>query len=153
MAYDGHYWSAEETDTMRRLWASGLSAKQIAAQMDRVTRNAVLGRLWRMGLVRGDRQSRPPTFARIRRPKAAAKVKKINASSNPPRKLPAPETLAPLDPKLTVLRLSAFTCRYPIGDPQHANFAFCGRLIHGERPYCEGHCRIAYRASEKAGAK
>lgn len=36
-------WSAEEVETLKRLWAEGLSATAIAAQLPGRTRNAVLG--------------------------------------------------------------------------------------------------------------
>jgi GcrA cell cycle regulator len=43
----------------------------------------------------------------------------------------------------TVQTLDSNDCRWPIGDPQHADFHFCGaRRVLG-RPYCEAHTRAA----------
>jgi len=49
------------------------------------------------------------------------------------------------DGRITILHLSDKTCKWPIGDPTHEDFCFCG---HGPRegsPYCEYHARIAYQ--------
>ncbi|MCJ2079989.1 GcrA family cell cycle regulator [Methylobacterium sp. J-090] len=43
-------WSDERVDLLRRLWQEGLSASQIAAQLGGVTRNAVIGKVHRLGL-------------------------------------------------------------------------------------------------------
>jgi hypothetical protein len=45
----------------------------------------------------------------------------------------------------TLMELTRETCRFPIGDPLEADFAFCG--AQRERgPYCEFHARLAYQA-------
>ena len=36
-------------------------------------------------------------------------------------------------------------CRWPIGDPDEAGFSFCGQSVEGQRPYCHGHSRLAYK--------
>jgi GcrA cell cycle regulator len=41
------------------------------------------------------------------------------------------------------------TCRWPIGDPQHADFRFCGAKRVSGRPYCETHTRKAYQPGTK----
>lgn len=43
-------WSDERVDLLRRLWQEGLSASRIAAQLGGVTRNAVIGKVHRLGL-------------------------------------------------------------------------------------------------------
>ncbi|HRK63637.1 MAG TPA: GcrA family cell cycle regulator, partial [Terricaulis sp.] len=37
-------WTEERVATLRKLWAEGLSASQIAKQLGGVTRNAVIGK-------------------------------------------------------------------------------------------------------------
>src|SRR5262249_46338057 len=36
-------------------------------------------------------------------------------------------------------------CRWPLGDPKVGEITYCGREIASGRPYCAGHCRMAYR--------
>ena len=43
-------WSEPRITTLRTLWLDGLSASQIAKQLGGVTRNAVIGKVHRLGL-------------------------------------------------------------------------------------------------------
>ncbi|MBU2135314.1 MAG: GcrA cell cycle regulator, partial [Alphaproteobacteria bacterium] len=43
-------WTDERVDTLKKLWQDGLSASQIAKQLGGVTRNAVIGKVHRLGL-------------------------------------------------------------------------------------------------------
>ncbi|MGB6229459.1 MAG: GcrA family cell cycle regulator, partial [Litorimonas sp.] len=43
-------WTEDRVETLSKLWADGLSASQIAKQLGGVTRNAVIGKVHRLGL-------------------------------------------------------------------------------------------------------
>jgi GcrA cell cycle regulator len=43
-------WTDERVETLKRLWTDGLSASQIAAELGGITRNAVIGKVHRLGL-------------------------------------------------------------------------------------------------------
>ncbi|WP_068318224.1 GcrA family cell cycle regulator [Polycladidibacter hongkongensis] len=43
-------WTAERVELLTKLWAEGLSASQIASELGNVTRNAVIGKVHRLGL-------------------------------------------------------------------------------------------------------
>ena len=43
-------WNDERVNTLKKLWAEGHSASQIAKQLGGVTRNAVIGKVHRLGL-------------------------------------------------------------------------------------------------------
>ena len=45
-------WTDERVELLKKLWADGLSASQIAAELGGVTRNAVIGKVHRLGLLR-----------------------------------------------------------------------------------------------------
>ncbi len=47
------YWTPERVDLLRRLWSEGRSASAVAGIMPGATRNAVLGKVHRLGLVQG----------------------------------------------------------------------------------------------------
>lgn len=121
-------WSEERATLLGKLWAEGLSASQIARQLGGVTRNACIGKVHRMGLAGRAQPSRP-----AKRPVRT-------------RRMPArPEDLRPIDGALRIDGLTNWTCRYPIGDPQDADFAFCGRTCNNmENPYCAQHQKLAY---------
>jgi GcrA cell cycle regulator len=41
-------------------------------------------------------------------------------------------------------------CKWPIGDPQSADFGFCQKSAVADRPYCADHCRQAYAGWDQA---
>jgi len=43
-------WSDDRVEQLKKLWEGGLSASQIAAELGNVTRNAVIGKVHRLGL-------------------------------------------------------------------------------------------------------
>ena len=43
-------WTDERVETLKRMWAEGQSASQIAKELGGVTRNAVIGKVHRLGL-------------------------------------------------------------------------------------------------------
>lgn len=139
-------WTDERTTLLRELWGNGESASRIARRLGGVSRNAVIGKVFRLGLPRRHTATRDLPTRRPKRPPAPRKlvVPKAKWTPEPPR----PEPLAPLDPTLGVLRLSTFACRYPIGDPAQPGFAFCGRTCDEEKAYCCDHARICYVPSK-----
>ncbi len=58
-------WSDERVDLLRRLWQDGLSASQIATHLGGVSRNAVIGKVHRLGL--SGRVAKGPEAALARR--------------------------------------------------------------------------------------
>jgi len=67
-------WTDERVERLKTLWSEGLSASQIAAELGAVTRNAVIGKVHRLGLSgRSKPQVQPsrPTVAAPPRVKAA----------------------------------------------------------------------------------
>ncbi len=58
-------WTEERMTVLKKLWAEGHSASQIAKQLGGVTRNAVIGKVHRLGLSGRSTPSRPvkrPSF-------------------------------------------------------------------------------------------
>ena len=50
----------------------------------------------------------------------------------------------PIDGGLTVVDLTASSCRWPTGNPRDlTTFRYCGEAVHGG-PYCERHARLAH---------
>ena len=39
---------------------------------------------------------------------------------------------------------------WPIGDPKHEDFRFCGKPVATSKPYCGEHCSVAYVGSGKS---
>lgn len=47
----------------------------------------------------------------------------------------------------TMSNLEQNECRWPIGDPRHEDFHFCGARQLAGRPYCEVHWRLSFQPS------
>ncbi|MGE0597495.1 MAG: GcrA family cell cycle regulator [Hyphomonadaceae bacterium] len=144
-------WTEERVTLLRKLWAEGLSASQIAKQLGGVTRNAVIGKVHRLGLAGRATPSRP-----AKRPVRTARPRVMGPSA--PRMRPASTTPHVVIPDLeplrgedgrvaTVLTLNEQMCKYPIGDPTDPDFAFCGRASCNG-PYCSDHARLSYQPSQ-----
>ena len=43
-------WTDERVETLKKMWSEGQSASQIAKELGGVTRNAVIGKVHRLGL-------------------------------------------------------------------------------------------------------
>ncbi len=160
-------WTDDRVELLKKLWADGLSASQIATKLGEVTRNAVIGKVHRLGLagrattsrVRTARPrsnialfpSRSPqvqyrTFGNAALKTAIQPQERKAASIIPLRALPelepAPEGL------ITLVDLKESMCHWPIGDPMEENFHFCGRR-KSSGPYCEHHSAIAYNPAAR----
>lgn len=137
-------WTPERIATLVRLWTDGLSAGEIAARFPGVTRNAVLGKLHRLGRLGRGRPTTSVRPAKAKRPPAPSERRSQAAGgSRRPSPEPAPPSWAGEVAQAEALQ--AWHCRWPIGDPRQPGFAFCGRRV-AARPYCEAHRAIAYRS-------
>src|SRR6476661_1571500 len=56
-------WNEERVELLKKLWTEGLSASQIAAELGGITRNAVIGKVHRLGLS-GRAKSSPSSVPR-----------------------------------------------------------------------------------------
>ena len=155
-------WTDERVETLKKLWQDGLSASQIAKQLGGVTRNAVIGKVHRLGLSGRATPSKParPVFKAprpqraIQAPAAPRRISEpVHASQPQPPQLPV-RYVDEAPGSATVLTLGAHMCKWPIGDPSSDEFTFCGRR-QSDGPYCVEHARVAYQpaqAKKRSGA-
>ena len=173
-------WTEDRVEILKKLWAEGLSASQIATKLGMgVTRNAVIGKVHRLNLA--GRQTAPRTQAPrtggARKPTreggaphrgpstpsmptaGSAALKSYAQPQHNPRLAPLPEPKPlrlvdlPKDGRITILHLSDKTCKWPIGDPNHEDFCFCGHGPRDGSPYCEYHARMAYQPAQERRAR
>lgn len=162
-------WTEDRVEVLKKLWAEGHSASQIAKQLGGVTRNAVIGKVHRLGLSGRATPSRPvkrpPRLARPK-PQVMADGTVRTAPARPPAvvqssavKAVEKAAMAALPPMpltdgeaATILTLRDSMCKWPIGDPADPSFAFCGRKSH-EGPYCKDHAQVAFQPARKRERK
>lgn len=157
-------WNEEQEIELKRLWEEeGLSAGQIAAQTGR-TRNAVIGKVHRMGLLKRRDVGQPNrvtsrTLGEIR-PKRARLPRKdgvanfnvrpggIRMPPTPPEKL-KPEDIKPLHGTgIPMLESERHHCKavVKVGNPATKELAYyCGQPRMDGESYCEPHCSVYYR--------
>jgi len=151
-------WSDDRVEQLKKLWEAGLSASQIAAELGNVTRNAVIGKVHRLGL---SGRAKSPAAAAPRQRKAARPAQPMMRVARPVARgntalaqvfeveaEPDPVTfdnVVPMSQRLSLLELRESTCHWPVGDPASPDFFFCGGKALNGLPYCAQHSRIAYQ--------
>lgn len=160
-------WTDERVELLKKMWADGLSALEIAKELGGVSRNGVIGKINRLGLSHDDQIKQP----RTNRPRRAVSratgpdprtlgrqvitslfnnsAQRVAASGKPPQRVSPPvadlgDAVVPLPLRATILTLTDSVCHWPIGDPQKEDFCFCGHDHRAGSPYCDYHSRIAY---------
>src|SRR2546430_17469210 len=73
-------WTDERVETLKKLWADGHSASQIAAELGGITRNAVIGKVHRLGLA-GRAKSPASAAPRQRKPRAGSHMLRVSRPS------------------------------------------------------------------------
>ncbi len=145
-------WTDERVEQLKTLWAEGLSAAQIANKMGGVTRNAVIGKVHRLGL------SGRATPAKPQRGRAAPELKVNGEARRAPAEevkpvIPEPEFIAPatLDTgdQVTVATIKNNMCKWPIGDPATDDFHFCGQTTLPGKSYCAYHAHMAFQPPQR----
>ncbi|MGN1063294.1 MAG: GcrA family cell cycle regulator, partial [Alphaproteobacteria bacterium] len=127
-------WTAEKIKQLKKLWQKGKSTVEIGRELG-ISKNAVVGKVHRLEL-----NARPSPI----------KKETVAKSVKPQKKQIG---------KVTLLDLKLTSCRWPMGDPEEADFHFCGKNTVTGKPYCAEHCKIAYTSlkeltsQEKAESK
>lgn len=151
-------WTQDRADQAATLWKAGYSAARIAQALGGTTRNAVIGKLSRMGVMDDNngvtRESVSPGVPVSQRRPASPKAPLRGRSgvvvvdeaerSAASALLSAVAALTPADiPVLPPPPMVSGLCRWPLGDPRRPDFRFCDEPTVGGRIYCGPHCRAA----------
>ena len=153
-------WTDERVELLKKLWQDGLSASQIAAELGGVTRNAVIGKVHRLGLsgrgqptssIKRQRRAQPP--APRPRTRQTVTIGNLALQTNiealaEPEAQPRRSVVVPIAKRLTIEMLTERTCKWPIGDPGNHDFHFCGNDSLEGVPYCEYHAGVAYQTPD-----
>jgi GcrA cell cycle regulator len=167
-------WNDERVELLKKLWNDGLSASQIAGELGGVTRNAVIGKVHRLGL--SGRAKAPSAAApRPRKTAPAPAQRSAVVRSNPAPQVRGnlalaaqpmmeamveaemelrPDVVVPMSRRVKIMELREAMCKWPIGDPMNVEFVYCGADCNFGTPYCTHHSAIAYQpAMERKRAR
>lgn len=153
-------WTDQRVEDLRKLFADGFSASQIAAQLGFLTRNAVIGKLSRLGLKRG----KPvPRIEAARAPRKMGRPRKTRVESIMPSYKQVTRIVGGrimdvvefdnsnlrqavvISLNISLIDLEHGQCKYPTSD---APTLFCGTEQEVHSSYCPQHaelCRGALR--------
>ncbi len=144
-------WTDERVTKLKKLARGGLSASQISRALGFCSRNAVIGKLSRLGEALGvgrGAKAAAPKPERVKKVFAPAKRR-----GRPPAAriaLFAPEPTEPIVPieapgdlRLPLVELRACQCHWPTArDQESERWLFCGSVTEPERSYCAYHRQI-----------
>lgn len=142
-------WTDERVEQLKSLWTEGLSGSQIARVLGGVTRNAVIGKVVRLGLASRNGQARV-THQKAKGLGGIPRLRQVAPPADPVVELP-PLVLDD-GAHVTLMTLTSRTCRWPIGDPATPEFHFCGHKPKLGSSYCEAHALRAYQPAQVRAA-
>lgn len=166
-------WNDERVELLKKLWNEGLSASQIAGELGAVTRNAVIGKVHRLGLSgraktatpaqqRPRKQAAPVAARPAARTMSAPQVRGNVALAAQPMMEAYVETMpqiredvvVAMSRRVKIMELREAMCKWPMGDPMQEDFVYCGADCNFGTPYCTHHSTIAYQpAMERRRAR
>lgn len=124
-------WTEDRVQSLKLMWHDGLSASQIATRLGGVTRNAVMGKVDRLGLPKREPSGKAP----------AQTDHRVYATPSPPRRF---ATCVEQTEDRSETRAQSQACKWPIGEPGTPNFHFCGAK-RARGAFCDDHAAIAYQ--------
>lgn len=132
------FWTDERIEDLKRRLSDGETAGEIAWAMRR-SRNAILGKVWRLGLKFLSAGRPGPAKKRKRRVIGRRIVTFRMKPQKPPTPFKHPKRLIDLD---------RYQCRWPddidIAGKAGLALLFCGEPVFDDAAYCACHCRLAY---------
>jgi GcrA cell cycle regulator len=162
-------WTDEIVEQLKQHWIDGKSASQIAGLLGNgVTRNAVIGKVHRLGLagraktpstsVPRPRRLAPPPVHRVAGPRLSSPAPRMmrgaTAFALAPQALSELESqeefesvVLPMSLRVTIIELKESMCRWPLGDPSTSEFRYCGSPA-ASGPYCTYHGGLAYQPAQ-----
>lgn len=159
----GHGWTPERVARLKELWSEGQSASQIAGDLGGVSRNAVIGKVHRLGLAGREKPSAP---RRVAKPTKAAgspsnpHVHQLQARVNTAFEQAVARAAAGCADAVAVglegvriEELGACSCRWPVFNlpasmspaDRGAEQRFCGAPTRPGQSYCAEHRARAWR--------
>jgi GcrA cell cycle regulator len=142
-------WTDADKELLRVLVKNKCTLLDAARKLNR-PKNAIAGMMSRLGLSsQSGKTFYPPKPKQVKKP--AFDVAKFLADRRQ-AELPLERPVAPRIPVLTLVthestkdHYGSWKCQWPLGDPNSNMFRFCSDERVKGKPYCSGHCDLAYQ--------
>ena len=140
-------WDTQKIESLRKMWDDGVATSQIGQHLG-FTKNAVIGKAFRLGLERRQNSRKKPstsvlssTIYRDTKPETSGSNNAVRANVRKKEKFAF---------KKSIVGSGNFKkCQWPIGDPLKEGFHFCDSENIPTKPYCVDHYKEAYNVDEK----
>ena len=140
-------WTHKKVSKLKELWGKGNTAAQIASIIGDVTRNAVIGKAYRLNLaVKSIPKSN--NFKQVSQHQENVLPPERKTRKSRFKSLLMDKNFEPENPK-SLEELHDEICRWPIGHPDEPNFYFCGRTSMKNFSYCRLHVLWAFQPKHK----
>jgi len=140
-------WTLEKVSKLKQLWGKGNTAGQIASIIGEVTRNAVIGKAYRLNLAAKSIKKKN-NFNQVSQHQENAPQLERKTRKNRFNSLLLDKSFEPENPK-SLEQLHDEICRWPIGHPNEPDFYFCGRKSMKDFSYCKLHILYAFQPKNK----
>ena len=142
-------WDHKKIQILKENWGS-LSASALAEKIGGVSRNAVIGKAFRLNLSAKFSGNKSFNNSRTKKIESKNEVrrKSIGIKRGKFRSLLIEKDFEPENPK-QLEELDEKTCKWPIGHPNEKSFYFCGRSSLKDFSYCKLHLLYAYQPKGK----
>ena len=140
-------WTVEKVNKLKELWGKN-TASEIASILGEVSRNAVIGKAYRLNLAAKSipkNNSYKQTPDRIKNSEEPDGKKQRRSKF---KSLLLDKNFEPENPK-SLEELTDEICRWPLGHPDEPNFYFCGRKSMKDFSYCKLHVLYAFQPKNK----
>ena len=141
-------WNQQKVEDLKKLWNEGVATSRIGEQLG-FTKNAVIGKAFRLGLERRQNSRKKTTQPTSFSSTTLYRETTSSSSSVTIKKEPA-RRREKFSFKKSIVGTGSFkSCQWPIGDPLEEGFHYCGSQNIPTKPYCIDHYKKAYNVDEK----
>jgi len=141
-------WTDEKVAKLKELWGSGKTASQIAEIIGGVSRNAVIGKSFRLNLSAKIKTRKATSSQNFDKSIEGKNINTKKGRKSKFKSLIIEKDFEPENPK-QLEELDESICKWPIGHPDEKNFYFCGRSSLKDFSYCKLHLLYAYQPKGK----
>lgn len=153
----GIFWAPEAAEQVVCLWKAGLSGHLIAEKLNK-TRNAVMGKIFRLGL---KNDARPPEIRVRKKPVFKPRPERLETQKaafvpvpEDPELITDPDRVHPDDAAIPesqrrqIWELTSQMCKFPVGRPGAVGFFFCAAPVLEGYIYCRSHAGRCFRPAD-----
>ena len=142
-------WNQQKVDDLKKLWSEGVATSRIGEQLG-FTKNAVIGKAFRLGLERRQNSRKKNTQSQSVSSVTMYRETIASGHSQTTQKREVTRRREKFSFKKSIVGTGSFkSCQWPIGDPLEEGFHYCGGQNIPTKPYCIEHYKKAYNVDEK----